>query len=536
MDGLSLLVGMGAGLLVGAVAAFLLAKAFARASGASDLAMAEAARAELEATKGERDRLRVDLAAAQQSEASAKALLGAAQQGAAELRTQVDAERGRAEQESALRARTQQELRAVEERIAEREEAMKRVLAEREKSLAELRATVDQSKAALNDAFKATGADVLKTTAELLIRQAKEQFDGQQRLSQQDLEARQKAIDATVAPLREQIARQEELVKQLGEKREGDAKTLGEQLRQIAELQQKASTAAQSLSSALRDNRQRGRWGEVSLRNIAELAGLVDNVDFSEQSSVEGEDGGRLRPDMTVRLPGGRLVPIDAKVPMNAYLDSLDPGLSDADRASRRADHALALRNHMRTLASRDYARALGGGVEITVLFVPLESGLIAALEEDATIYDEALQRGIIITTASTLLALLRTCAMQWQQAKLNENARKIGESAKELLDRISRFAEHLQKVGKGLDSATKAFNDAVGSYNTRLLPKARDTAEFAGDLPSAPDEIEGQERTVRDDVVGGGPGKLPGRAAPGEPGSDGDDDDDGAAGALVPR
>jgi DNA recombination protein RmuC len=197
---------------------------------------------------------------------------------------------------------------------------------------------------------------------------------------------------------------------------------------------------------------------------------------------------------------------------MNAYLDSLDPALSDADRLARRVSHAQALRSHVRALASREYAKAMGEGVEITVLCVPLESGLIAALEEDATIYNEALDKRVIITTASTLLALLRTCAMQWQQAKLNENARKIGENAKELLVRISTFADYMQRVGKGLDSATKAFNDAVGSYNARMLPKARDTAELAGDLASAPEELEQQSRIVRDDIVGGAaePRQLP--------------------------
>jgi len=513
MDLTTLLVGIGTGLFVGGAAAFAVATALARArsaaSGAATQAALDAARAELEPMRVERDRLRGEASSAAAAEASAKALCGAAQAAAQELRAQVDAERTRADQEARLRAKTQEELRAAEERISEREQAMRRVLEEREKALAELKTSLEQSKAQLTDVFKSAGADVLRATAENLLRQAKEQFEGHKQLSQQELEARQKAIDATIAPLKDQLARQEELVKQLGEKREGDAKTLGEQLRQIAELQQKASSAAQTLSSALRDNRQRGQWGEISLRNIAELAGLVDNVDFSEQASVDGDEGNRLRPDMTVRLPGGRLVPIDAKVPMNAYLDSLDSALADADRAQRRSAHAQALRTHMRTLASRDYARALGGGVEITVLFVPLESGLIAALEEDATIYQEALAKGVIITTASTLLALLRTCAMQWQQAKLNENARRIGENAKELLDRISKFAEHLEKVGSGLTSAAKSYNAAVGSFNTRLLPSARDTAELAGDLALAPEELPTTETSVRE--VAGAVRALPG-------------------------
>lgn len=476
MDGVSWVGGIVVGGVMGAIAAAVFVNQRARAAARA----AEIAQSELEALRSEVAGLRKEAGAAQQAEAAARATLGAVERQVLELRGQVEAERTRADQESVARASAQQEQRAVEERIAERE-----------RSIAELRVTVEQSRTALTEAFKATGADVLKQTAEQLLRQAKEQFDGQRSLSQAELEARQKAIDATLALLKEQLAKNEQLVKELGEKREGDAKTLGEQLKQIADLQQRASSAAQALSSALRDNRQRGQWGEVSLRNIAELAGLVANVDFGEQSSVEGDSGNLLRPDMTVRLPGGRFVPIDAKVPMSAYLDSLDPALPEPERIARRATHAQALRNHVRALASRRYAEALGGGVEVTVLFVPLESGLIAALEEDATIYTEALDKRVIITTASTLLALLRTCALQWQQAKLNENARRIGDSARELLSRIGVFAEHLEKVGKGLEAATKGYNNAVGSFNSRLLPGARDTAELAGVPERVPVDLE---------------------------------------------
>jgi len=501
MDGTSILAGIVFGCALGAAAGWLIAEFRAKSRTAVEKAAADAARAELDGAKRERDALRAEATTAKQGEAGAKASLAAAQQAVLDLREQVGAERTRADAESTRRAE-----------IAREHAALRTQLDERERNLADQKKLLDEARDALKDAFKATGADVLRSASEEMLKQAKEQFAGHHKLSQQELEAKQKAIDATLAPLKDQLAKQEELVKQLSEKREGDAKSLGEQLKQIADLQQRASAAAQTLSSALRDNRQRGRWGEVSLRNIAEMAGLVANVDFEEQTSTEDDEGNRLRPDMKVRLPGGRFVPIDAKVPMNAYLDSLDPALSDADRVARRAAHAQALRNHMRALASREYAKAMGEGVEITVLFVPLESGLIAALEQDDTIYREALDRRVIICTSSTLLALLRTCAIQWQQAKLNENARKIGENAKELLARISTFADYMQRVGKGLDSATKAFNDAVGSYNARMLPKARDTAELAGDLASAPEELEQQSRIVRDDIVGGGtePRQLP--------------------------
>jgi DNA recombination protein RmuC len=483
MDTLSLLAGAAIGGLLGYAIAALRAKS--RVAGDQTAA---AAQAELEAARRELIALRAQASAALQAESAAKATLAAAQNTVADLRETGAAERARADAEAQHRAKVQQAMAALQTQLVERQH-----------NLDEQRATLARAEQSLKDVFKATGQDVLKSTAEMLIARAREQFDGQKQLTQQEFAAKQKQIDATIAPLREQLAKQEELVRQLGEKREGDVKTLAEQLRQIAELQQKASAAAQTLSSALRDNRQRGRWGEVSLRNIAELAGLSENVDFSEQTSVEGDEGNRLRPDMVVRLPGHRFVPIDAKVPMNAYLDSLDTALSDSDRAARRLDHAQALRNHVRMLASREYEKALGDGVEITVLFVPFESGLIAALEADADIYKEALEKRVIITTSSTLLALLRTCALQWQQAKLNENARRIGENAKELLDRIGKFSEHLEKVRSGIETAAKSYNAAVGSFNSRLLPSARSAADLAGELSGTRDDLLPAEATLRE-------------------------------------
>jgi DNA recombination protein RmuC len=389
---------------------------------------------------------------------------------------------------------------------AAREASLEATLAAREKAFTELKQSLDQARATLADAFKATGADVLRAAAESMMKQAKEQFEGQHKLSQQDLEARQKAIDAALVPLKEQLAKNEQLVKELAEKREGDSKALGEQLKQIADLQQKASAAAQSLSSAMRDNRQRGRWGEVGLRNVVEWAGLGEHVDFTEQTSLEGDEGARLRPDMVVHLPGNRFIPIDAKVPMNAYFDAIDPSLPDAERARRREMHASAVRGHMRTLVSRDYARenskAFGTTAEITVMFVPVESALVAALEADPALFNDALNAKVVITTPSTLLALLRTCALQWAQARLNDNARKIGDFARQLLERVGTFAEHLQKVGKGLDSASKGYNEAIASFNTRLLPAVRSTAEASAGVEQAPEELPAATVVVRQDVA----------------------------------
>lgn len=487
MDAVSTLVSAGTGLLLGGAVGFVMAKVMARAANAETLAAAVHARTELETARSELETLRDESTEAKEAKAAAVATSDGLQKRLDEARSELQAAGVEYRDISQELSDTKQKLQEFTTRVDERE-----------KHIADLTRSIDSARTTLTETFKATGADVLKSTTEHFLRQAKEQFDGHAALSGKDLAARQEAIQQVLKPLSEQIAKQEALVRELSEKREGDSKALGEHLKQIADLQMKASTAATTLSVAMRDNRQRGRWGEVSLRNIAELAGLTSNVDFSEQSSVEDADGSRLRPDMTVKLPGGRCVPIDAKVPMVAYFDSLDPTISDAERTARRQMHAQALRTHVRALASRDYAKALDAGVEITVLFIPFESGLIAALEEDASLYEEALRRGIIITTASTLLALLRTCAMQWQQATINANARAIGEKAKEMLERVSTFTEHLAKVGSGLETAAKGYNQAVGSFNSRLLPSARDTAELAGSDKTF-DEVDQATTSLRE-------------------------------------
>lgn len=427
--------------------------------------------------------------------ASARAAADLHQQAAAELRAEVKAERARADGIGT-------------ELMHEREECRARQVAldERTRAIAEIQRHFEESKATLGDVFKATGADVLRETAKSVLDQAKRQFDGQKELSQQELDARKAAIDEMVKPLREQLERNEKMVKEFAEKREGDARALGEQLKQIADLQQQASNAAKTLSGAMRDTRQRGRWGEVSLRNVVEMAGLGEHVDFVEQSSIDGGDGSRLRPDMIVNLPGNRFIPIDAKVPVTAYFESIDDSAPEADRKRRRADHAAAVRAHMRTLMSRDYARSNsrehGATMEITVMFVPVESAWVAALEADPGLFSEAMDARVIITGPATLLALLRVCAMQWNQAQVNDNARKIGELAKQLVERAETFTEHLQKIGKGIESAARSFNDAVGSFNTRLMPALRSAGQAAGKQGVPGDDVPSVTTAVRADIT----------------------------------
>jgi DNA recombination protein RmuC len=491
MVGTSNLVGITFGVALGGVAAFLVTSLLLRARTATATALAEATRRELDIARTELQAGRVELSAALQEVASTKASLAAASAATEQARTQASTERARADQESGARALLAQELRAVETRIHERGDAMEKQLAERERSIEELRRTVDQSKASLIEAFKATGSDVLKMSEDRLVQRAQEQFEGQSKLSQQDLESRQKAIDATLIPLKEQLVKHEELMKTLGERREGDAKMLGEQLNQIADLQQRASSAAQLLTSAMRDNRQRGQWGEVALRTVVEMAGLTAGVHFTEQQSIEGE-AGRLRPDMIVRLPSDRFIAIDSKVPLSAYLNSIDPAISDQARRELREQHASALSNHIRSLHARGYAAAVEGEVEFTVLFIPIESAFTAAFETDPAMHSEAMKRKVIVATPSTLLALLRTVAMHWSNAKLAENAAQIGDEAKELVKRVGIFVKHLNSVGDKLGAASTAYNAALSSFEKRLIQQVNKVAEL-----TTVDEVELGEAIV---------------------------------------
>ncbi len=490
MDATQILIGIAIGAVIGGALGFVMANMAARARTAG----VDAMRVELEAKRSECESLLKDNQLARVESGSSKALLGAAQQSVLDLQRDLMAER--------------EKVSTAKDAVAKAEaksEGMNALYNEKVASLEEIRKTVEQSRVALTDVFKATGVDLLKATTDTFMAQAREQFENQSKLSQQDLESRQKAFDATLTPFKEQLVKQETLMKSLDEKRAIDATTLTEQFKQIAVLQREASGAAQLLTSAMRDNRQRGKWGETQLKNIVELAGMVAHIDYTEQESSEGEDG-RIRPDMTINLPDNRVVPIDVKVPMDAYLDSLKPELSDSERATRRNAHPIAIRSHVRALASRSYAKTIGAEIEMTIMFVPVESALSVALEIDGSLFEDALKEGIIITTPSTLLALLRICALQWKNAAVTENAHKIGASAKELLDRVVKFAEHLQAVGNGLETASKAFNKSVGSFNTRLLSSARATAEFAGDLERLPADLENTDTTIRTDISGARP------------------------------
>ncbi len=324
----------------------------------------------------------------------------------------------------------------------------------------------------LENAFSSLSRQALKENSETFLVQAGE-----------SLEQRRKAIDELLKPFRESLDLLQKGAQELEGKREKAYGSLETQIRQLQQATETLGQSSRSLSTALRgDARARGRWGEVALRNIAEMAGMTVHCDFSVQETLTDKsqpDAERSRPDMIVNLPGGEgRIPVDAKVPMDAYMRALDTEDPDA-RAAEFAKHAQDLRGHVRTLAVRDYAAILAARVDFTVMFVPSDAVLAAAYESAPDLQTEAMEKRVLLVTPVTLIALLRTVALYWNQAAVAENAQRMWDEAREFHKRVQTFSEHLAAIGRGLDGALKSYNEAVGSYEARVLPKGRQLEEL---------------------------------------------------------
>jgi DNA recombination protein RmuC len=373
-----------------------------------------------------------------------------------------------------LRTLSRQAARAAE---LERDLVKAHADLEHERSLAEERLrTVSDAQARLSESFKALSAEALQSSMTQLAEMARAQLQAAQVQAKGDLDKRQHAVEQLVAPLKEQLGRVDAQLLKLDQERRESRGRLEAQLRTLSETGEKLRTETGALVTALRKPNTRGQWGQMQLRNVVELAGMVRHCDFSEQSSFAGEDA-TLRPDLVVRMPGGKHVVVDAKAPLQGVLDAYQ-ARDEEERLAHLRDHARLLRKHVKALSDKAYWAGLDSAPDFVVLFLPGEHLYGSALEADPALIEDAMARHVLIATPTTLLAMLRAVAYGWQQERVAESAQAISELGRELHSRLVKLSGLLSTLGKRLNSAVAAYNETVGSYEARVLPGARRFAE----------------------------------------------------------
>lgn len=348
------------------------------------------------------------------------------------------------------------------------------------------------------EAFAALSERSLRANAESVVRLAREQLGAATERANGDLAGRQAALDALVAPLRDSLTRLEAHTGALESARTEAYAALREQLGAVRDSGEGLRAETARLVASLRATGVRGRWGELQLRRVVELSGMSEHCDFVVQATVRTADGVQ-RPDLVVSLAGGRRVVVDAKAPFDAYLAAAEAG-GDAADPVRYALHARAVREHVKRLAERRYPDAVGGSADFVVLFLPGDGILAAAAAADPGLVEDALTRGVVLATPTTLVAVLRTVASVWREDALVENAARLRELAAELYQRLSTMGGHLAKVGGGLTASVAAYNSAVGSLESRVLVTARRMAALHEASPplAAPEVVELRPRAPR--------------------------------------
>ena len=382
------------------------------------------------------------------------------------------------------------------------------------KAAAEARTVgADDLKRQMAGEFAQLSAEALRRNADQFLQLADTRLGESRTAADDDLARRQEAIEHLLAPIAEQLGRYDEGMQQLERERVRSYTALTEQMKHLARSHDQLQKETRSLVTALRSPQTRGRWGELQLRRVVEMAGMLERCDFSEQVSSDG-DAGRLRPDMVVHLPGGKNVVVDAKVPMQAFLDA-NEAPDEATRRVHLASHGRQMKAHVDALSRKEYWKRVDPSPEFVVAFIPGDPLLTAALEHEPGLMEYAVANHVLLATPTSLIALLRAVAYGWQQEALTENARQVQVLGAQLYERISVLGDHMAGVGRSLNGAVTAYNRAVGSLEGRVLVTARRFVEMgvvgAGEDPiptpapveTAPRPLQATELLQDTELVG---------------------------------
>ena len=357
---------------------------------------------------------------------------------------------------------------------------------------------LEKARTQLSETFTALSSQALKNNNEEFLKLAQENLKQYQAQAVNELEKKEKSIKHLLNPIKETLSKTEEQIRNIEKERKESQGALHKHLESMAQTQSVLQDETRKLVTALRRPEVRGQWGEMTLKRLAELAGMVEHCDFFEQEQVQTDEGA-LRPDMIVRMPDGREIVVDVKTPLDAYISAIE-AVDDTERQIQLSRHTKNVKQRINELADKAYWKQFKNAPDFVVLFIPGDQFLSAALDQEPAILENALARQVILATPTSFVALLRAVGYGWRQEQLAENAEHIKTVGEELYGRLQTFTDHLQKLGKSLDSGMKHYNSAVGSFDSRVLPSARKFNEMgiSNDKKiSQPNQIETAVRQI---------------------------------------